>query len=88
MKGVKLMERDFMGFIIRQRTDNYMFCLTDLMNSYEKLRQQNGWPEKRIDDFFRNDDNISYICEIIRISGGSVKPDISGFMEHVEREGV
>lgn len=92
------MERQLMDGVIRQRIDNGMLCVSDLMKVYEKQKGINGWTQdKRINDFFRvnshNDrnkhsENFEYVLDILELQGVFINTSRRTFIECAENKGV
>jgi len=82
------MERPLMGGIVRQHVGSQMLCLSDLANIYEAERVSNGWTEKRLDLFFKNDAEKEYIMELLKLQGVLIDDGIPSFTEHANNKGV
>ena len=76
----KMMERPFFDYSVRQRIDNEMFCITDLLKVYEEMRSTRGWVKKDINEFFSNKEEQEFLLELVK-EADLVKPGIPGFME-------
>lgn len=82
------MERPLMGGIVRQHVGSQMLCLSDLASIYEAERVSNGWIEKRLDSFFKNDSEKEYIMELLKLQGVLIDGNILSFTEHANNKGV
>ena len=84
----KLMERPFNGVIIKQRIDNEHLCVTDLFRHYNAIRDMKGWPEKHLQNFWRNKETVLFMEELIKDlsvnSSDSIKGRIHTFMEKAD----
>lgn len=84
----KLMERPLMGANVRQRIEDEMLCLTDLAKIYEAERIENGWVEKRLNEFFINKSEIEYIIEILSLQNVFINTGKIVFMEKVKKQSL
>lgn len=64
---LKSTDRNLLGTIIRQRTNDSFLCLTDLQTSFDKARQEYGWADKRISDVLSNDSMKERIFELLQV---------------------
>lgn len=84
----KLMERPLLNGIIRQRVDNGMLCLSDLVEVNDDICAIKGWKIRRIRDFFLNDAERDYITELLDLDGVFIKAEKSAFVEHAKNKGL
>lgn len=84
----KLMERPLLNGIVRQRVDNGMLCLTDLIQVNDDICALKGWNIRRIRDFFVNQSEIDYVVELLDLDGAFIKAEKSAFIELSKNKGL
>lgn len=90
--------RDLFGVKVRQESKTGHLNLSDLQSAYNQCRIENGWGEKTIDDVLRGKNNIERIFYLLDKQGfikhgfpsftNSIKPQIYGFTELVDKKGL
>jgi hypothetical protein len=84
---VQSQDRSLFGTIIRQETKTGFLNLSDLQESYDRVRFQEGWKERRIDHITQTlefKERCFYIIE----KQGLIKPCFKGFIEDVDNQGI
>ena len=84
---MKSLDRSLFGTIVKQETKDEFLSLSDLTYSYSKARFVYGWKEKRLNDILESKDTKERVYYLL-IERGSIKAEISAFMEMCQNEGL
>lgn len=79
--------RELFSSVVRQRTKDNFFCLTDLMKIFEENRAIYGWSQNRITDVLLTDKAIERIYYSYSDTN-FVKVDFPTFMEMCKKDGL
>lgn len=80
-------DRELFGIKIRQESKTGHLNLSDLQSAYSVAQNLHGWSQRDAYEVLRSKENAERIFYILE-KQGLVKPEISGFMEEVENEGL
>lgn len=80
-------DRKLLGTTIRQQTKNGWLNLSDLQDAYDKVRFENGWSKKSVQEILSYKENQFRIFYIIE-KQGITSSSLNEFMEEVDNEGI
>lgn len=84
---LKSTDRNLFGITIEQNTKDYFLSVSSLQKAYDVARWQYGWSDRKVADIMQTKEfkeRVFYILE----SKGFIKPNILGFMDMIEKEGI
>ena len=80
-------DRELFGTIIRQETKTGFLNLSDLQDSYDKIRFSQGWNERRI-EHITSTQEFKERCYYVLYKQGFIKTDFKAFIEEVDKYGI
>lgn len=84
---LKSKDRNLLGVIIRQDTNNEFLSVTDLQEAYSAARRGKGWSDRRINDILSSNISAERVYFILK-EGGFIETDFPVFMKHVEDQSL
>ncbi len=73
MKTEVIMYRDFYGYPVRQSMQTGYICVTDLVDAYNEMAKDHGWPQKRIADYYERENTQLFLKATCRILNAKSK---------------